>query len=93
MRLVYSQEAVADLVRLRAFIAKVDSSAASRVAAELMARIENLCLFPHMGRSVAQAPQPDVVRDMVFENYIVRSSVHAEALVILRIWHHHENRA
>lgn len=92
MRLVYSQEAVADLVRLRTFIAEKDPSAASRVAAELIARIGHLCLFPHMGHGVAQAPEPDVVRDMVFGNYVVRYSIHAEALVVLRIWHHYENR-
>lgn len=93
MRLVYSEDAVADLVRLRAFIAEKDPSAAARVAQELIARIENLGLFPLMGHSVSQAPQPDVVRDMVFGNYAVRYSVHAEALVVLRIWHHYEDRA
>lgn len=92
MRLVYSEDAVADLVRLRAFIAEKDPSAAARVAQELIARIGNLGLFPHMGRGVSQAPQPDVVRDMVFGNYVVRYSLHAEALVDLRIWHHYEER-
>lgn len=92
MRLVYSQEAVADLVRVRTFIAEKDPSAAARVAAELIARIENLCLFPHMGVEVEHAPQPAEVRDMVFGNYVVRYSVHTEALAILRIWHHYENR-
>lgn len=92
MRLVYSQEAVADLVRLRKFVAEKDPSAAARVAEELVARIENRCLFPHMGIGVELAPQPEVVRDMAFGNYVVRYSVHTEALVILRIWHHFENR-
>ena len=55
MRLVYSEEAVTDLVRLRAFIAEKDSLAAARVAAELIARIENLRLFPTMGRLVELA--------------------------------------
>jgi plasmid stabilization system protein ParE len=90
--LVYSEDAVADLVRLRAFIAEKDPSAAARVAEELIARIENLGRFPQMGHSVSQAPQPDGVLDMVFGNYVVRYSVHAEALVVLRIWHHYEDR-
>jgi plasmid stabilization system protein ParE len=92
VRLVYSQEAVADLVRLREFIAGKDPSAAARVAADLLSRIENLRLFPQMGVAVALAPQPEAVRDMVFGNYVVRYSVHAEALAILRIWHHYEYR-
>lgn len=45
-----------------------------------------------MGRPVTQAPEPEVVRDMIFGNYIVRYSVHGEALVILRLWHHYEQR-
>ena len=92
MRLVYSREAVADLVRLRAFIAENNPAAAARVAEELIARIENLRVFPDMGKPVPQAPEPNVVRDMIFGNYIVRYSVHREALVILRLWHHYEQR-
>lgn len=92
MRLVYSEEAVADLVRLRAFIAEKDPSAAARVAAELISRVENIRLFPELGRNVALAPEPNVVRDAVFGNYIVRYAAHTDAVVILRIWHHYENR-
>ena len=92
VKLVYAPEAVADLTRLRAFVAEQNPAAAARIAAELIARIEHLCAFPHLGRAVREAPQPDVVRDMVFGNYVVRYSEHANALVVLRIWHHREDR-
>ena len=92
MKLVYAPEAVADLIRLRSFIAEKSPTAAARIAAELIARIENLCAFPQLGRAVGEAPQPDVIRDMVFGNYVVRYSEHADALVVLRIWHHREDR-
>ena len=92
MKLVYAAEAVADLVRLRAFIAEKDPPAASRIAEELITRVENLILFPEMGRSVALAPDPKSVRDAIFGKYRVRYSIHTEAVVILRIWHHYENR-
>lgn len=92
MRLAYSQEAVADLVRRRAFIAVHDPAAASRIAADLAARIDSLCTFPELGRSIPQAPQPDTVRDFVFGKFVVRYSVHGDALAILRIWHHYESR-
>ena len=92
MRLIYSQEAVADLVRLRAFIATHDPSAAARIAADLVGRIDHLCQFPAMGRSVTKAPQPDTVRDFTFDKYVVRYTQHDSALVILRIWHHFEGR-
>ena len=92
MRLAYSENAVADLVRLREFIAENDPLAAARVAAELLSRIENLCLLPEMGRPVALAPNPKAIRDVVFGKYIIRYSAHTETVVILRIWHHKEDR-
>ncbi|MGH8225913.1 MAG: type II toxin-antitoxin system RelE/ParE family toxin [Gammaproteobacteria bacterium] len=92
MRLIYSEEAVADLVRLRAFIAEHDPTAAARIAAELVTRVEHLCKFPEMGHAVALAPAPESVRDVIFGGYIVRYTTHAEAVVILRIWHHYEDR-
>ena len=91
MNLVYSQEAIADLTRLRAFIADSDPTAAARVAADLLNRINNLRDFPEMGRSVSQAPTPDSVRDFIFGKYVVRYTVHGTGLVILRVWHHHES--
>lgn len=91
MRLAYSQAAQADLMRLREYIAKDDPAAASRIARDLVRRIEHLCEFPGMGRGVALAPDPDVVRDFSFGNYLVRYAVHPGAIVILRIWHHDES--
>ena len=93
MRLVYSEEAVADLIRLRAFSAENDPAAAARVAAELVSRVENLSQFPHIGVEVQQAPQRGVVRDMIFGNYVVRYAAQTESVVVLRLWHHLENRA
>jgi plasmid stabilization system protein ParE len=92
MKLVYSEQAVADLVRLRAFIAEQDPLAAARVAAELMARIENLRLFPAMGRPVDLAPEPKAIRDAIFGRYVIRYTTHTETVVILRLWHHFEDR-
>ena len=92
MKLVYSREAIADLVRLRAFIAEHDPGAAARIAADLVARMDHLCRFPGMGRGVAEAPQPDTIRDFAFGRYAVRYTVHEGALVVLRIWHHFEDR-
>lgn len=85
MRLAYSENAVSDLIRLRQFIAEKDPLAAARVAAALISRIENLCLFPEMGRTVELAPTPNVIRDTVFGKYIIRYSAHTETVVILRI--------
>ena len=87
MKLVYTDEAIDDLKRLREFIAAHNPTAAARIATELVGKIELLPDFPKMGASVEMAPVPDSVRDMVFGKYVVRYSVHASAIIILRVWH------
>ncbi|WP_394423933.1 type II toxin-antitoxin system RelE/ParE family toxin [Vreelandella stevensii] len=87
MKLVYTDEAIDDLKRLREFVAVHNPSAAARIATELVGKIELLPDFPRMGTPVEMAPVPDTIRDMVFEKYVVRYSVHASAIIILRVWH------
>ena len=92
MKLIYSPEAVEDLVRLRAFIAKWNPAAAARIAGELVTRIKNIRQFPEMGVAVQEADDPEALRDAVFGKYIVRYVVHANVVAVLRIWHHLEDR-
>lgn len=87
MKLVYTDEAIEDLKRLREFIAVHNPPAAGRVATELVNKIELLPDFPRMGTPVEVAPVPDSIRDMVFGKYVVRYSVHVSAIIILRVWH------
>ncbi|WP_016914645.1 type II toxin-antitoxin system RelE/ParE family toxin [Vreelandella stevensii] len=87
MKLVYTDEAIDDLKRLREFVAVHSPPTAARVATELVGKIELLPDFPRMGTPVEMAPVPDSVRDMVFGKYVVRYSVHASAIIILRVWH------
>lgn len=91
MKLVYTDEAIEDLKRLREIIAVHNPSAAGRVAAELISKVELLPDFPRMGTPVEMAPVPDSVRDMVFGKYVVRYSVHESAIIILRVWHQLES--
>nr|WP_256557918.1 type II toxin-antitoxin system RelE/ParE family toxin [Marinobacterium sedimentorum] len=85
--MVYTDAAIEDLKRLRAFIAVHNPSAAARIAAELVSKIELLPEFPKIGTPVEMAPVPDSVRDMVYGKYVVRYSVHTSAIIILRVWH------
>ncbi|TVP48584.1 MAG: type II toxin-antitoxin system RelE/ParE family toxin [Halomonas sp.] len=87
MKLVYTDEAIEDLKRLREFISVHSPSAAARIAAELVGKIELLTDVPKMGAPVEMAPEPDSIRDMVFGKYVIRYSVHASAIIILRVWH------
>jgi plasmid stabilization system protein ParE len=91
MRLVYTDEAIGDLKRLRDFIAVHNPEAAGRVASELIGKIDLVPTFPKMGTPINRSPAPDTIRDMVFGNYVVRYSVHTETIIILRVWHTLEN--
>lgn len=92
MELVYSQDAIADLARLRAFIAEHDPGAAQRIAQELLERLRLTPRFPEMGRPVDMAPVRGTLRDMIFGNYIVRYSIHRNTIIVLKVWHHFEER-
>jgi len=87
VKLAYTDEAIDDLKRLREFVAMHNPSAAARIATELVGKIELLPEFPKMGTPVEMAPVPDSIRDMVFGKYVVRYSLHASAIIILRVWH------
>ena len=73
MKLVYTDEAIDDLKRLREFIAVHNPPAATRIATELVGKIELLPDFPKMGTPFEMAPVPDSVRDMVFGKYVCQS--------------------
>ncbi len=91
MQLIYTAEAIADLQRLRDFIADNNPDAAHRIGRDLVQRMGQLKEMPRMGKPVASAPDPEVIRDMIFGKQTVRYAVHAQTLAILRIWHHYEN--
>ena len=93
MRLIYTDVAVEDLKRLRAFIAEKNPAAARKVGEDLAKRIEGLRAFPKMGWGVDKAPDPEVIRDFAFGKYVVRYAVHAEIIAVLRIWHHLAKRS
>lgn len=92
MKLIYSELAVKDLTRLRSFIAEYNPSSAARVTDNLIERIEKLTEFPRLGAPVKNAPDPETVRDLILDDYTVRYSHYSEMVVILRLWHHRENR-
>lgn len=90
--IVYSQEAIDDLVALRAFIATANATAAAAVAADLLSRIERNRDVPGLGRRVTAAPDADVLRDAIFGKYIVRYALRRGVIFVLRIWHHLQQR-
>lgn len=93
MKLVYSERAVSDLTRLREFIAQHNPSAATRVASELVTKVEHLRRFPLIGKLVDESPEPRQIRDLVVSDYIVRYLPTESVVIVLRVWRHREHRS
>lgn len=62
MKLTYSRDAVADLTRLREFIAKENPKVARPVSAVLVQGIKKLRRFPLLGKEVPEASNPNCSR-------------------------------
>ena len=92
MKLSYSREAIDDLIQLREFIATKNPKAAQKIAKTIRKGITQLKTFPYLGVEVEQAPNPEMIRDLIIGNYIVRYLIHAKQIYILRVWHHKEER-
>lgn len=92
MKIIYTPEAVSDLIRLREFIEQNNPQATQRIAAELIKGIRQLKEFPYMGFEVSEAPDPKAIRDLIIGKYITRYFVHRNEVHVLRVWHHKEQR-
>jgi len=92
MRLSYTPESIIDLKRLREFIEIKNPLAAQRVAISILKGINQLKSFPYLGVEVQQAPNPEIVRDLIIGNYVVRYLIRTKKIDILRVWHHKEER-
>ncbi len=92
MRISYTLEAIDDLKRLREFIEVKNPLAAQRVATSILKGISQLKVFPYLGVEVQQAPNPEMVRDLLIGNYIARYLIRSKKIDILRVWHHKEER-
>lgn len=91
MKLFYTPEALADLQRLRAFIAEHNPAAARKVGTQLAADISALTTQPLLGRKTRHAPNPEVVRDLLARAYVVRYLILDNEIHVLRIWHQRED--
>ncbi len=92
MKISYTPEAIRDLIRLRQFIEQKNPQAAKRIANAIRKGIKQLKTFPNIGVEVEEAPNPEIVRDLILGNYIIRYLLKTKEVLILRLWHHKENR-
>ena len=96
MKLVFTQLARQDLVRLREFIAGHSPDAAQRAASRIKAASVLIAEQPFIGR-VVRGPQGSRldVRELPVtfgaSGYLIRYQVLSSEVRILRIWHAREN--
>ncbi len=81
---VWTEEALANLEAVRAYLAQFNPQAARRVAADLLATAQGLIAFPHRGRAVAGGELREVVTSLP---YVIRYRIDGRKVVILRIRH------
>ena len=85
MKIRWSQEAIDDLISLRAYIAAHDPSAAKRLAALIAHSVEKLAEFPSLGRA-GRIPHS---RELIVPNtsYVVIYHVSDETVRIDTVFH------
>ena len=91
MRIVYTPEAIADLQRLRDFIAEHDPAAAQKTARALLRSIRRIAEHSRIGHPVEKAPDPEVMRDLIARKYVIRYLVGKKQICVLRVWHEKED--
>lgn len=94
MKLIVSQEALADVERLRIFLAEKSSEAAQRAAAVLIAAIETLHTFPDRGRPCGPSGLRELIVPFGRSAYVIRYAhfTQRDEVVVLRVWHGRESR-
>jgi plasmid stabilization system protein ParE len=91
MALRWTSSANRDLVRLHAFLAPVDSRGAARGVQRILAGVRHIARHPRIGVRLSEF-DPREVRSLIVGDYEIRYEVRDDMLVILRVWHAHEDR-
>ena len=94
MKLIVSRAAVADLVRLRAFLVDKNEITARRAVQVLEEAMQSLLHFPDRGRLAGGFGARDLIVPFGRSSYLVRyiHRVEANEIVVLRPWHGRELR-
>ena len=92
-RIVWSSPARFDLRRLRAWTERHSPGKARLQAKRIREAIERLPANPRLGRAI---PVPgdgeEELRELVLAPYVIRYTVEADRIVVIRLWHGRESR-
>jgi plasmid stabilization system protein ParE len=91
MELKWTSKALADLVRLHAFLAPVNRLAAARTIQRLASAPNDLLINPRIGEKLEEF-SPREVRRILVGHYEMRYEIQASTIYMLRLWHTREDR-
>ena len=91
MALKWTASAERDLVRIHAFLAPVNLTAATKVIKQLVAGAKQLLSYPQLGVALEEFAPRDV-RHVIVGDYELRYEVTENLIYILRLWHAREDR-
>lgn len=91
-RVIFSTAAIADIQRLRAFIAPKNPAAAQRAGAAIVAGVQSLKTHPRIGRIIDNMPEE--YRELLIpfgdSGYVARYHIGGELVTILLVRHQRE---
>ena len=94
MKLVVSRAALADLARLREFLAARNQAVAQRAISVIVEAVDSLALHAERGRPSAIEGMRELIVPFGRSAYVVRylHDSQRQEIVILRLWHGREVR-
>ncbi|MBA2518497.1 MAG: type II toxin-antitoxin system RelE/ParE family toxin [Chloroflexia bacterium] len=91
MRLIWSPDSLADLIRLPDFLEPVDPSAADAVVVSLNVAANRLLEYPRLGERMPRFRRREVRRILV-GSYELRYEVQPTAIIVTRLYNTRERR-
>jgi toxin ParE1/3/4 len=88
MQVSFTELALADIENIRAYIARDNPSAATRIAEALVAAADRLSANPRLGRLGAI---PGTF-ELIVKPYVLVYEIHRAEVMVLRIWHGRQRR-
>jgi len=93
MRLVWLSQTQADIQRLYDFLIEQDPRAAERAVRGIQLGAQKLLDFPRVGRRMDDATERrELFVPFGAGAYVLRYRIHADTIVVLRVWHSREER-
>lgn len=86
MKVEWAEPAVKDMESVRDYIRRDSEHYAARFVEKIVDAVENLRLFPMMGRHVPEAEEENV-REILFYNYRIIYCVETERIIVLSVIH------